>query len=297
MSLAGLLELADREFQAVQDDDDRLREQDRSTVQAGLAEVVDLQKQVEPLETQIRETQERRPDSSTYVRGSARALIDEGYYLEAVRAYDRLIESHPGTHTNYIGRARARFLAGDAEGARADLTKAEEMYPFDPVIERLKLQIREATPSAPASAFRTPAQEAASQGNNDLSIGNAPGAFASYTKAEALGWSSVYSKYNRAMALCLADEADQGMLLLDEIQPDPDSFMEINVSALRCLCAIRGGKPFAQLIERLQSLERLSDFEYWKSPIRFLEMGLQAPGIDFGDYAEVFRALDHKRNR
>ena len=87
------------------------------------------------------------------------------------------------------------------------------------------------------------------------------------------------------------------MLLLDEIQPDPDSFMEINVIALRCLCAIRGGKPFAQLIERLQSLERLSDFEYWKSPIRFLEMGLQAPGIDFGSYAEVFRALDYKRNR
>ena len=74
------------------------------------------------------------------------------------------VEKYRGTHTNYIGRGRARFLAGDAGGARADLTKAEEMYPFDPVIERLKLQIDEGTPSAPASAFRAPPKKPLAKG-------------------------------------------------------------------------------------------------------------------------------------
>ena len=162
-------------------------------MQQGLEGVIDLQKTVASLETQIREKQESRPSLSTYLPGNARALLDKGYFREAVRAYDQVIGKLPGVHTYYIGRARARFLAGDADGAMQDLSRAEKLYPFDPVIERLRLQFRGsdgggirsgdlAQFSIPVDAddlplspqLLRPAQDAVWQGNSKLSRGDAP---------------------------------------------------------------------------------------------------------------------------
>src|SRR5262249_19774054 len=42
MALAGLLEIADREFQAIQDDDERLRQDARKSVDAGKLENVEI---------------------------------------------------------------------------------------------------------------------------------------------------------------------------------------------------------------------------------------------------------------
>ena len=291
MSLAGMLEIADREFQAIQDEDEMLRQQERSTVQEGLAGVVDLQQKVAPLEIQIRETQESRQVGSTYLTGSARALLDKGYFEEAVRAYDHVIDAHPATHTNYLGRARARFLAGDPSGALADLDTAEGMYPYDPVIERLRLQISEGSALPAVAHPLTPARVAVVQGDRQLSGGDAAGAFASFTKAHEAGWSASYSKFNQAMALCLGNEIDRAVILLNELHPEPGSFMELHTAALRAICAVRTGADVTGWVQKLNELEQIGRFEYWRSPLRFLEAGLAANNGGLNAYAPLFDTL------
>lgn len=307
MSLAGMLEIADKEFQAIQDEDERRRERDRSTVQEGLDGVVDLKQKAARLETQLRETRESRPSASTYLSGSARALVDKGYFEEAVRAYDQVISMHPTVHTNYIGRARAKFLAGDAEGALLDLSKAEELHPFDAVIERLRLEFgggqRARSSQQPTfvqlpldnngvlHGHFSPAQQAVWEGNNRLAQGDAAGAFANYTRAQELGWSEVYSMFNQAMALVLAKHKEEATNLLGSITPDNGSYMEINVLALRCICSLLARSQDSTCLSELKLVARSREFDYRRSQLKFLEKGSETKADLVDLFAPVFKVL------
>lgn len=273
MQLAGMLEIADREFQAIQDEDEQVRAQVRSTVDEDLADNFELTQLVNDLQSQIDELRSSRPATSMYLPGSARALLEKGFYSEAVRAYDRIIAQHPAVHTNFIGRARARFLTQDMEGALSDLETAESLYPFDPSIDRLRQQIldgRLQSASAPSPAVRE-----VIEGNQLLSEGDGVGALAQYESASTRGWFGFYSSFNCAMALFLANDVDAAKDRINQLEPDEGTFMEVNVCTLRCLCAVRIGDPSQYLIQHLRSLPGLKRFDFSKSPLRYLESGIR----------------------
>lgn len=274
MSLAGMLEIADREFQTIQDEDERHRAAVRDTIEKDLEEVIDLRPVVAELEARIRDLQEVKRPTTTYLPGSARALVDKGYYDEAIKAYDLVIERHPYVYNNYIQRGKARFLAGDRAGALDDLRVAEDLYPYDPTIERVRQQIMDGT--APlTSAAPIPYQEA-SAGNQELAHGNADSAFSRYKRAEELGWHPSYSRFNQAMALCLRGDTEDALLAVKDLRPPDGSYMEINVAALETICQIENGEPHQPLILKLQEMEGLHRFDFSKSPLRYLEVGLKA---------------------
>lgn len=56
-------------------------------------------------------------------------LLAENRPSEAIQVYDRFIDLQPNQVTHYVGRAKARALAGDIEGGLADLTVAEMKGP------------------------------------------------------------------------------------------------------------------------------------------------------------------------
>src|SRR6266404_4286306 len=93
-------------------------------------------------ERRVRELEEGRPTRTVgFVAGSAKAKVDLGQYEEAVATYDAIIRDYPNVHTNYIGRAKAKYLAGDLAGALVDLKTARKIFSDDPVIDRLEEQI------------------------------------------------------------------------------------------------------------------------------------------------------------
>lgn len=288
MSLAGMLEIADREFQTIQDEDEKHRTEVRNTIERDLEEVVDLRPVVAELEARIRELQQAKPTTSTYIPGSARALVDKGYYDEAVRAYDQVILSHPGVYSNFIGRARARFLAGDRTGALDDLETAENLYPYDPIIERMRQQVLEG--SAPSTSLAPVAYREVNIGNQEVALGNAENAYLRYKSAEELGWNPSFSRFNQAMASCLGGATTEACAILEEINPPDHSYMAVNVAALKVICAIKAGEPHQPVLLDLQQMDWLRYYDFGKSPLRFLEAGLKAIG-DSESTAAVFFLL------
>jgi len=56
-------------------------------------------------------------------------LLAEGRPTEAIQVYDRFIDRQPNQVTHYVGRAKARALAGDIEGGLADMGVAQTKAP------------------------------------------------------------------------------------------------------------------------------------------------------------------------
>ncbi|AQR72853.1 GTP pyrophosphokinase family protein [Sphingomonas sp. LM7] len=56
-------------------------------------------------------------------------LLAENRPSEAIQVYDRFIDMQPNQVTHYVGRAKARALAGDIEGGLADLAIAKAKSP------------------------------------------------------------------------------------------------------------------------------------------------------------------------
>lgn len=64
-------------------------------------------------------------------------LIAEMRYGEAMQVYDRFIAIQPKQVTHYVGRARARALAGDIDGGFSDLEVANTLNPDHPATKSL----------------------------------------------------------------------------------------------------------------------------------------------------------------
>lgn len=205
--------------------------------------------------------------------GAARDLLKRGHHRQAVAAYDEIIKQYPNVHTNYIGRARARYLAGDRAGALKDLDLAATLYPEDEAIEALRDQITSG--NAPTAPLTRTASQAVRDGNEALGRGDGRAAMSYYVEAERLGLTRVYAELDKAMAAALAGEYQEACDLLGQFTPVSGTYFGVNAIALEAICRVLMGSDIAARIELLEGeLSQVADFQYAPSPLRFLEAGL-----------------------
>ncbi|MDX6406241.1 MAG: pyrophosphokinae [Blastocatellia bacterium] len=230
---------------------------------------------VEVLEKRVRELQEARPSRDTGpAAGSAKAALDLGQYQEAVKIYDDIIRGYPGVHSNYVGRAKARYLAGDSVGALADLKTARGIFADDPLIDKLEEQItggEAVTASVPSTAFIETIA-----GHQALSSADAQSAAQHYQRAAELGWNPFFVKFNLAMAKSLQGDIAASETIMRDLTAEDGSYMAINKRALLSICAICAGQSPEDVVDALRRYVEGRDFEFNKSPLKHLEAGFQA---------------------
>jgi putative GTP pyrophosphokinase len=121
MSLAGMLEIADREFQSVQDEDERLREEARQSVREGRLKDVEITPDALKAYLNARFGPDGRMSDFSYSY-AADALRHLGYanfqqVEECIRAYDpdTISRLYWGTRQGQINRFEETLLAGMGE--------------------------------------------------------------------------------------------------------------------------------------------------------------------------------------
>jgi len=228
-----------------------------------------------------------------YVAGTVRALMTGGHYAKAVEAYNEILKQHPAVSTNYVGRAKARFLAGDKDGAFSDLDKACSLQPDDPAIEKLRTLLLAGEAPKPVTTSTYDAHVECAAGNLELSLGNAPQAEEHYRRAEAQGWSAIYSRINLAMSYLLAGHPDEAAAELGKFEARPASFVALNVTALRAIVAIAKGEDASMHMNSLSGQSNvLRSKDFSRSPLRYLRSGLQQENPELAQRVRpVFEAL------
>jgi ppGpp synthetase/RelA/SpoT-type nucleotidyltranferase/Tfp pilus assembly protein PilF len=280
IALAGVLEIADREFQAIQDEDSQLHSVVRASLQDDLtAPQITLGSrqsaegdETPPSEHGSEEASEALSDLVGWSPGQARGLVAVGKYDEAIDLYTRMLNAQPNLHTLYLARAKARFLAGDRVGALADIDTGAQLLPNDPAVPVLRHQIEEGTVG---SVGLNEAWKFASNGNNALAQGRVDEAFRYYSQSQQLGFTETYSLFNKAMAWTLAKDVDAALYFLDQIKIRKGTPMEINVLGLRAILTVIGKKAAVAAAKELShQRELMPEYDFRQSPLRYLEQGL-----------------------
>jgi predicted RNA-binding protein with RPS1 domain len=75
-----------------------------------------------------------------------RELLSEGRIEEAIIAYSKKIDEQPKSYGNYVGRARAKYMLGDIDGALEDMELAKTVNSRDKGIDRLMEKMRTRQP-------------------------------------------------------------------------------------------------------------------------------------------------------
>jgi ppGpp synthetase/RelA/SpoT-type nucleotidyltranferase len=287
VALAGLIEIADREFESIQKEDERLRTELTIELTEGLLQ---LEKNVATSANVVDIAQ-----SSTVIN----ALGSQTPEIEAALGrYDRLIVTAPDQYAHYLGRAKARFLLGDRSGALEDLEKAENLSPGNEQVSTVRQRIDEGRVSGKSYATAAPAQYA-NQGNRQLAQGEIGDAVASFTKAAQFGLSKIHSSFNFAMCACLVGDLPEVERNLDSVTPHKGSFIEINHLALRLIASTLRKENTADIPTMTALLKELigkiGTYELENSPLRFLVAALQLNQKE-GAIEPILDVLHHARS-
>jgi ppGpp synthetase/RelA/SpoT-type nucleotidyltranferase len=277
-ALAGLIEIADREFQAIQDYDRELKQQVKQTsqlrdegtvVRVEAPEGVDEKSFVANLPEQ-----DSVPAPLADSRSSAKTLIAEGRFEEAVIRYSELINHEPTQFAHYLGRARAYFLAGDRSSALHDIAAAESLSGKRSHADGLRLQIEEGSLEA-APGFSKEGHEHTRRGHVALSADDAIEAFKCYHASEQAGYNPIFVNFNKAMACCLEGEYRGCRNYLSYIDPFPGTYLELNWNVLRLISfVLEGVKPDVKLKDLASKKRNLEEakggYSLQQSPLRFI---------------------------
>ncbi|MGJ4961385.1 hypothetical protein [Bradyrhizobium sp. HKCCYLRH3061] len=281
-SLAGLLEIGDREFLAIENEFERLKDVVRSDFEADLTREAFGNSSASGVAL---------PEGSLDEVLRVRDLVADGRYPEAIAAYDAKIAEQPKSVTLFMGRAKAKFLSGDVAGAEMDIKEAERLQPNNRAVLDLRERIVEGNIATEASSISaSQANELTNLGHDALSLGDGELAYLRYSDALDAGASRPFSIFNRAMACVLARDLAGASNLLSGLQIRPGTPMEINILALRAVIGRLSGDGSEQFaIEALQQAVRIKgDFSLQLSPLSKLQAGLSAK---YGS-RELGRSLD-----
>lgn len=123
LRLAAAISSADEEFDRIYEINEQLQknaiEADAATAGDEMEQVVDPLLDNDVQLSQISLLFGKRPSE----------LLAENRPSEAIQVYDRFIDVQPNQVTHYVGRAKARALAGDIEAGLADLAVADNLAP------------------------------------------------------------------------------------------------------------------------------------------------------------------------
>jgi ppGpp synthetase/RelA/SpoT-type nucleotidyltranferase len=269
-ALAGALELADRELQRVEEDSQALRNE----IQKDLAR--DLTHQ--SLQQNTSELPSKIGDSDRIK--AARSLIGEASYAAAISLYTDKIRFEPSSYTLYLGRAKARFLSGDPNGAFSDLELAANLKPGDPVGARLKAifesgEIRELTENvtAPEPSLLT---TKLTQATSALAAGDGVAAFDLYSELEGVGYNKAFARFGMAMSCLLEGDYEGCQSYLSFLRVIPSTPMSVNLTTMRFLIAVMdSNQSEAEKADVVSSLSSFPDFHVRSSPLHYLLEGAQ----------------------
>jgi tetratricopeptide (TPR) repeat protein len=212
--------------------------------------------------------------------GEARRLLTAGAFEEAVDAYTAMIELKPSMHTLYIGRAGAKYLAGDEEGAMEDLSTAAKLQPGDPTIARVRDQMEHGQwrPVAPAGTL-APFQVKVVAATEAVRRGDADHARQLYLDAGQAGLIPAFLEFDLALVEVLAGDPDMARGHLGAIDlAFAGPFMRVQVEAAQALCDALAGT--ADLTPLQDALAECQQFDLRRSPgLLALRTGLSRRGV------------------
>jgi ppGpp synthetase/RelA/SpoT-type nucleotidyltranferase len=279
IALAGMMEIADREFQAIQDEDASIRSVIHASLEDDLTKTSLAESLSAPTSTSLEESAREVAEALRSLVGwdakSARTLIAESRFAEAIELYSRMIEAQPTAYTLYVGRAKAKFLAGDRTGALTDIDLASAKLPHDPAIPSVRRQIEEGDVSVGNAVGD--AWQVVHNADERLEAGDAGEAFALYSRAQQMGFNYAFSNFNKAMACTVNKDTDGATYFVDQLTASRGTPMGINITGLRAIIAVIARKSVTAAIKRLELDRRDSEwYEFQRSPLRHLERGLWA---------------------
>jgi ppGpp synthetase/RelA/SpoT-type nucleotidyltranferase/Flp pilus assembly protein TadD len=291
-ALAGMLEIADREFQSVQREDGRLRSAIKKSLEAELtlesippypiadAELPQAESLGPPVEI-----------AATPAIVRARDLIITGDFARAVEVYSERISKQPNAHTLYLGRAKARFLDGDREGALEDIAQASDLNPEDSAVSIARSQIESGNVATPANNYEK-AQSSLRIANEALSRGDGKVAFANYSDAQSNGHNYAFSLFNKAMSLAFVRDTTGARQILAELRPTPSTPMEINCVALVAILNTIDEEINEADLESVRArVGSMPDYTFALSPLRYFEQGLIAQKMGIPEGIETVFSL------
>jgi tetratricopeptide (TPR) repeat protein len=235
-------------------------------------------------------------DVSSPETGEARKLLLIGAYEEAVNAYSQMIDLQPTCHSLYIGRAKAKYLAGDKDAALEDLDLAEQLQPADPVVKRARQQIMEGRVFPTGASAEVSSQNIATahEGNAALMEGKAEEARQLFAEAEKLGLNPAFARMNQAMVEILDGQPEDALEVLNPswlFPPISGEYMTVQTAMLRAISEAQMGNGL-HLDDLEQALENCPDFQLSKSPLRFLRTGLILRQMHDNDVETVFNFVE-----
>ncbi len=270
LSLAGLLEIADREFQSLQDD------QVKYEVQRDLTDQITRDAMHESAKEDRSGVRTIKQPEDTQIE-NVRSLLMAGKYAAAIRIYDEKIRDQPKSYTLYLGRAKAKFLNRDVSGARQDLDYARTLKPDGKGIDRLQDQIDAGSVVVPPEIQQTPqSNNDTNNGHTALMAGDGVAAFEHYSSAEENGASKPFSSLNKAMACLVAGDYKGARIALEPLKIIPGRPMEVNIRCINAILLLFLEDPKFELalLQLQQALERQRDFSFTISPMSILKKGL-----------------------
>lgn len=274
VALAGLLEIADREFQAIQDEDARLKKE------------IDDQ-----LQTEV--TKEAISSNDLDNTEPVANLVREKRYNDAILAYNRKIQSSPLMHTLFLGRAKAKFLSGDRMSALLDIEKALELAPADQTARKLKAQFTEGSfvdlePGGEIDSEED-ANELTRRANKYIEDGDGVSAFELYSRAQERGASRPFSQMNKAIACVISSDFRGAAHFLGALKPRIGTPMLVNLMALYCIVsAIDDLMQFDLMMAKLdEALSAVDEFNFSMSPLAKLGRGLKKAPASWSNEAKT----------
>ncbi len=252
----------------------------------------EMQKQLEQLKKEKERISEISPSTFGIQGGEAKRLVLNGAYVEAIGAYSRLLKDNPRNYTLYLGRARARYLAGDKDGALKDLDEVDHLKPGELYTSRLRDLISKDRPLLPVSK-PSDAHKEAYEGNTLLAAGDGDGALDAYKRAAGVGLLEVYTFQNNAMAFLVKGDHEAAREQIERIDPKlAGPYIKVQHFTLLALCSILEKNTCEEEIESLkEAITMCSDFNLNHSPLNYLEQGLQAKKLYTPAIENIFHLL------
>jgi ppGpp synthetase/RelA/SpoT-type nucleotidyltranferase len=228
VALAGLLEIADGEFERIQKDSDALK----SVVEDELISRLTAEGFTE-------KSSKTRSETGTSSILGVRDLVSSGHYEDALEIYNEKIDSEPASHTLLIGRSKVKFLLGDSQGALFDLDRAKSINSNDPAVHSLRKLIE----GGNIDLVNTSSSKAVDPGKIgqvfELMLkGEGKKAFDLISEIEEEGYNKAFAFLNKA-ACCLLELDTRGAReYLGKLQTNIGTPMSVNIHILKYFLSV-----------------------------------------------------------
>jgi ppGpp synthetase/RelA/SpoT-type nucleotidyltranferase len=257
VSVAGLLHIGDKELQAINDSKSHVLE----AMAASLNEQVIASNPADINTGSKLSKIDRANLAQTGVK--VKELVLAGRYDEAIAAYSQQIDFQPESHTLYLGRAKAKYLNGDSEGALADIQKLNRMEILSPKIvndisnvvdlitgrysdqfqwtSRNRPSLRVEVENEGVALGRAVAyayDEHVDKGKKHLFNGEGEAAFNEFSLAEELGYNWAFAALNKSISCLMANDLDGSKYFLGLLSEKPDTPMQITLVATNIIISM-----------------------------------------------------------